>query len=76
MYYSHKCSYCTKIFYTFHISKEQAAKKLYHGIKQHLIEYDEDHKEYEFDDGERIDINQVYYAATESNDPPSGGYEL
>lgn len=76
MYYSHSCSYCTKVFYTYHSNKEQAASILYYGIKQHLIEYNEDHKEYNFDDGPKIDTNEVYYAMTELNYPPEGGYEL
>ena len=76
MYYSHRCSYCTKIFYTYNSSKEQAAKVLYVGIKQHLIDYNEDHKEYDFDDGPEIDTNEVYNAVFELEDPPSGGYEL
>ena len=76
MYYSHSCSYCTKVFYTYTSSKHQAAKTLYFGIKAHLIEYNEDHKEYAFDDGPEIDINEVYVAITELNDKPSGGYEL
>lgn len=76
MYYSHSCSYCTKVFYTYKNSKHQAAKTLYYGIKAHLIEYKEDHKEYDFDDGSEIDINEVYAAIAELNDKPSGGYEL
>lgn len=76
MYYSHSCSYCTKIFFTFNSSKGQAASTLYYGIKKHLIEYEEDHKEYAFDDGAQIDINEVYAAVIESSDPPAGGYEL
>ncbi len=76
MYYSHSCSYCTKVFYTYTNSKHQAAKTLYHGIKAHLIEYNEDHKEYAFDDGAEIDINEVYVAITELTEKPSGGYEL
>jgi len=76
MYYSHSCSYCTKIFFTYHSNKHEAAKTLYHGIKKHLIEYNEDHKEFQFDDGPSIDINEVYYAVGESEHPPSGGYEL
>jgi len=76
MYYSHSCSYCTKIFYTFDYSKHSASKTLYHGIKKHLIDYNEDHKEFQFDDGAEIDINEVYAAVSESEDPPSGGYEL
>ncbi|MBP9716461.1 MAG: hypothetical protein KBD51_00805 [Candidatus Levybacteria bacterium] len=76
MYYSHSCSYCTRIFYTFHNSKHEASKALYHGIRKHLVEYNEDHKEFQFDDGEQIDIDEIYIAVTESDDPPSGGYEL
>lgn len=76
MYYSHSCSYCTKIFYTFTSSRHNAAKILYSGIKKHLIDYSEDHKEYQFDDGPSIDTNEVYSAMSESNEPSSGGYEL
>jgi len=76
MYYSHPCSYCVKIFFTFNESKERASEILYYGIKQHLIDYDEDHKEFQFDDGPSIDINEVYAVVIESNDPPAGGYEL
>lgn len=76
MYYSHACSYCARIFYTFHDNKERASEKLYYGIKQHLIDYNEDHKEYAFDDGPSIDINEVYSVVIESEDPPPGGYEL
>jgi hypothetical protein len=76
MYYSHSCSYCTKIFYTYNSNKHNAAKTLYHGIKKHLIDYNEDHKEFEFDDLPSIEINEVYEAVFESDDPPSGGYEI
>jgi hypothetical protein len=76
MYCSHSCSYCTKIFYTYNNNKHNAAKTLYHGIKKHLIEYNEDHKEFEFDDHPHIEINEVYSALSLSDHPPSGGYEL
>ena len=76
MYYSHSCSYCSKIFYTFHDSKQRASETLYYGIKKHLIDYNEDHKEYQFDDGPSIDINEVYVAIVESDTEPAGGYEL
>lgn len=76
MYYSHSCSYCAKVFYTFHNSKETASEKLYYGIKQHLIEYNEDHKEYQLDDGPSIDINEIFSVVIESEDAPAGGYEL
>jgi len=76
MYYSHPCSYCSKIFYTYNDSKFEAAKTLYDGIKAHLAEYDEDHKEYKFDDGPTTDTNEVYAEMSESPTAPSGGYEL
>jgi hypothetical protein len=45
-------------------------------VKQHLIDYNEDHKEYEMDDGEQADSNQIYNEMIEANDPPAGGYEI
>lgn len=76
MYYSHPCTYCTKVFYTFHDRKEQAAQILYYGIKKHLIDYNEDHKEYKMDDDPKVVINAIYYAVAELHEAPSGGYEL
>ena len=76
MYYSHRCSYCTKVFYTYQSSKSVAAKVLYEGIKAHLIEYGEDHKEYEFDEDPSIEANQMYKAMTGSEEKPAGGYEV
>ena len=76
MYYSHPCSYCTKVFYVYENDKHTAAKILYHGIKKHLIDYNEDHKEYDFDDGPSIDTNEVYNTLKEANHPPAGGYKL
>lgn len=76
MYYSYPCSYCSKVFYTYDSHKSNAAKTLYYGIKQHLIDYDEDHKEYQFDDPPEIEIYEIYRYATELNEPPAGGYEL
>ena len=76
MYYSTKCSYCSRLFYTFNEDKYQAAIALYNGIKQHLIDYDEDRKEHEFDDGQEIDSNEIYKTMAESNEPPPGGYEI
>jgi hypothetical protein len=76
MYYSHPCSYCHKVFYTFNADKHRAAATLYAGIKDHLIHYGEDDKEHQFDDGASIDTQEVYASMVESNDPPSGGYEL
>lgn len=76
MYYSYPCSYCGRLFYTFNTNKEQASRTLYEGIKKHLVEYNEDEREYEFDDGPKQDSNEVYYSMTESEDAPAGGYEL
>lgn len=76
MYYSQSCSYCNKVFYTYSDSKDTASKTLYTGIKQHLIESGEDEKEYKYDDGSHEDTNEIYGEMTESNAPPSGGYEL
>lgn len=76
MYYSYLCSYCSKIFYTYHDLKEGAAKQLYEGIKKHLIEYNEDHKEYEFDEAPAIEIDQMYYTMSEHNEKPNGHYEV
>jgi hypothetical protein len=76
MYYSHQCSYCHKVFYTYDTDKHRAAETLYYGIKDHLVHYDEDDKEHEFDDGPSTDTQEVYSNMSESSDPPSGGYEL
>jgi hypothetical protein len=76
MYYSEPCSYCSKVFFTFNEDKAVASRKLYAAIKQHLKDYDEDHKEYKFDDGETADSNEIYGEMTESKDRPSGGYEV
>lgn len=75
MYYTFKCTYCGRLFYTYNSSKEQASVILYRTIKKHLSDYDEDKKEYEMDDGEKIDTDQIYYTMTGSNEAPPGGYE-
>jgi hypothetical protein len=76
MYYTHKCSYCSRVFYTYNDNKEAAAHTLFVGIKKHLVDYGEDHKEYEFDDEHQTEVDEMYYAATESPHAPAGGYEL
>jgi hypothetical protein len=76
MYYLQSCSHCSKIFYTYNDNKEIAAQTLYAGIKQHLIDSDEDDKETKYDDGPTEDTNEIYSEMTEANEPPSGGYEL
>lgn len=76
MYYSHPCPYCGKVFYTYSENKEQASRVLYAGIKKHLIDYNEDHKEFEFDEAPQIEMDQIYDVLTGSNEYPHGGYEL
>ena len=76
MYYQHKCSYCGRLFYTFDDNKERAATTLYEGIKKHLKDYDEDHKEHQFDEAPSIEEYQMYKEMTETSDEPMGGYEL
>lgn len=76
MYYSHPCSYCRKVFYVYAKNRHRASSRLYAGIKKHLIDYNEDHKEYDFDDGPKIDTQEVYRALKESNHPPAGGYKI
>ena len=76
MYYSHPCSYCTKVFYTYDSNRTRAAHKLYQGIKKHLQDYKEDHKEYKFDEAPEIEANQMYNEMTESTDAPRGGYQV
>ncbi|MBA3723761.1 MAG: hypothetical protein H0W89_02590 [Candidatus Levybacteria bacterium] len=76
MYYTHPCSYCHKLFYVYDTDKYRAAATLYAGIKKHLQDYDEDHKEHDFDDGASVDTQEVASAMTESAEPPPGGYDL
>jgi hypothetical protein len=73
MYYSFKCTYCGRAFYTYDRNRHQASVTLYRAVKNHLIEYNEDHKEHEMDDGEQEDSNQIYAEMTESSAPPPGG---
>ncbi|MBI5123697.1 hypothetical protein HZA75_07600 [Candidatus Roizmanbacteria bacterium] len=75
MYYSYKCTYCGRLFYTYSTNKEAASHILYKTIKQHLIDYDEDKKEYEMDDGEAADSDQIYYEMSQSAHLPPGGYK-
>ena len=75
MYYSYKCTYFGRVYYVYESSRERASHVLYNSIKQHLIDYKEDEKEYELDDGEQIESNEIYDHMVESNDRPSGGYE-
>lgn len=76
MYYSHDCTYCHKVFYTYNSDRHAAASTLYYGIKKHLVDYNEDEKEHELDDGPSMDIAQIEGAMTELADAPAGAYEL
>ncbi len=76
MYYSYPCSYCGKLFFTYSTNKNIAARTLYQGIKAHLMSYDEDHKEYQFDEAPQIEVRQMYSSMIETSDRPQGGYEL
>ena len=76
MYYSRRCSYCGKVFFTEVSNRSAAAKALYEGIKKHLIEYGEDHKEYQFDEDPSIEVSQMYNEMSENEERPAGGYEV
>lgn len=76
MYYTYPCPYCRKVFYAWDGSKEGGSSKLYYGIKKHLIDYDEDHKEYQFDDPPKIEIDHIYKVTAEMKSKPSGGYPV
>lgn len=74
MYYSFPCTYCHKAFYTYDTNKHRAALTLYRTIKQHLIDYDEDKKEYEMDEGEQTTSNRIYDEMKASHHEPRSGY--
>jgi hypothetical protein len=75
MYYSFRCTYCGRQFYTYDINKQRASQTLYGTVKQHLIDTGEDSKEYEMDDGATEDSNQIYAEMTVSDHRPVGGFE-
>jgi hypothetical protein len=74
MYYSFPCTYCHKVFFTYDTNKHRAALTLYRTIKQHLIDYDEDKKEYEMDEGEQTTTNRIYSEMKASYHEPRSGY--
>lgn len=76
MYYSYTCAQCSKVFYTYNDTKERAAESLSTGIKQHLIETDEDRKTAALDSDPQSNTDDVYYSMGQSNEVPSGGYEI
>jgi len=76
MYYSYPCPYCRKVFYTYSTNKTYASQQLYEGIKKHLIYYDEDRKEHEFDEAPEIEEYHLYKTMAELTQPPRGAYEV
>jgi len=77
MYYSFQCPYCRKTFYTFTDNKQQAASTLYHGIIKHQKDYGEDEKEHTLDNEHlSTEVDRVYKDLDESDNEPSGGYEI
>lgn len=74
MYYTFKCTYCGRAFYTYDRNRHHASVTLYRAVKNHLIEYNEDHKEHEMDDGEQEDSNQIFAEMKETATPPVGGF--
>lgn len=77
MYCSQPCSYCNKVFYVYEGSdKYKASERLYYGIKKHLDEYDEDDREYKYDDGLVKDSKEIFDEMVETNKRPLGGYEV
>ena len=75
MYYTYKCPYCGREFYTYSNLREDASHVLYKAIKQHLIDYGEDRKEYEMDEGEQIESDQIYAGMQELKYKPVSAYE-
>lgn len=75
MYFSHKCTYCGRLFAVNETDKYKASEQLYEIIKAHLKEYNEDHKEYKMDDGKIVDSAEILQDMTGSPDKPSGSYD-
>lgn len=77
MYFSYKCPYCSKLFYVYNDSKEEAAKALYAGIDSHEKQYGEDTKDYvlhEYD--AETETNMIYDTVEETEEIPSGAYPI
>lgn len=75
MYYSHTCTHCGKIFYSFNDDKELAAEAIYAGIEQHMKDYGEsEDASYYHEEG--LDTKRIYSELTESSEAPSGGYQV
>ncbi len=75
MYYSHTCSHCSKVFYTYNEDKELAAKTIYDGIEAHMKDYKEE-EDSTFYHNQEQDTNRIYSEISESEEAPSGGYQL
>lgn len=76
MYYSHACPVCGKVFYSFNDDRYKAADALAAGIKQHLIDYNEDDRETDFDYGQSFNAKYVSERMAQSESVPPGGYPL
>ena len=77
MYYSYKCPYCSKEYYTYTDDKEQAAKNLFTGLVKHEHDYGEDQKDntlQEYDP--ETETNMIYTLIQDSPTKPPGGYSL
>lgn len=74
MYYSYSCPYCSKLFYVFCESQDEAAKELFAGLQQHQVTYGENTKDptlSEYDP--EVETNMIYSAISGSEEIPSGG---
>ena len=77
MYYSYSCPACSKVFYVFDDSREDAAKKLFEGLKNHEHEYGEDQKDATLTEyNEETEEDMIYEAIKGSEEIPPGGYPL
>jgi len=77
MYYSYSCPYCSKVFYVFSDSKDEAAKELFTGIKNHEIQYGEDKKDPTLTEyNPETEADMIYEKIQGSEDIPPGGYPL
>lgn len=77
MYYSYSCPYCSRLFYVYSDSKEEAAKELFAGIDSHETQYGEDQKDHtlhEYDP--ETETNMIYSSLEGSTEIPAGGYPI
>mgnify|MGYP007068586798 CR=1 FL=1 len=53
------------MFYTYNSDRSKAAETLYYGVKKHLVDYGEDEKEHQLNDGASTDVAQIDGEMTE-----------